>query len=93
MIFNYEFGGEDNFWGGDRYEYEVDYDEIRKALVKILCDGSRDKHRKLYSEDGNYQMAMYVVYELDVIDALTEYYEDDLKDYFEDKARDAFYDR
>ena len=93
MTFNYEFGGEDDFFGGDFFEYEVDYDEIKKALVKILCNGSKSLNRTLYNEDGNYQMAMYVVYELDVLDALIEYYEKKLKDYFEDEARDVFYDR
>lgn len=93
MVFRYEFGGEDNFWGGDVYEYEVEPGEIKKALVKILCNGSKRLNSCLYSEDGNYQMAMYVVYELDVLDALVEYYEEDLKEYFEDDASDAYFDR
>ena len=93
MTFNYEFGGEDNFFGGDFFEYEVDYDEIQKALVKIICQESKQKHKGLYDETGNYQMAMHIVYDIDVLDALVEYYEDDLKDYFEDEAENCYYDR
>lgn len=92
MTFTYDFSAEDDFWGGDTFDYEVEYDEIQKALVEILCKGSKRLNGVLYNEDGNYQMAMYVVYQLDILDELIQYYEDDLKDYFEEEASRIYFE-
>lgn len=68
------------------YEYEVEYDDLRKAIVEILCKETKSVQGELYEETGAYQMAMYVVHHLDVVDELGENLEDELYEYFYEKA-------
>lgn len=89
MIFTYEFGGDD-YRSGEMFEYEVEYEKVKKALVKILCSQSKHINKDLYNEDGNYQMAMFIVYKTDVLDSLTEYYEEELEEYFYNEAYEKF---
>ena len=84
MIINYVFGD------GDDFEYEVDFDKEREALVGLLCQDAKDCLGKLYSEEGAYQMANYVVYQIDVLDALEEYYEDRFEEYFYNEAEEEY---
>ena len=84
MIIKYEFDDE------SYYEFEPEYKELQKALVNILMDNCKYTNGKTFSEDGAYQMAMYMVYYVDVFDELCECFEDDLYDYFYDKAKEEY---
>lgn len=75
MKIEYDFGS----YG---FDYEVDYKELNNALIKILCDETKSVQGSLYSEDGAYQMALYVVKHLDLIDSLCKNLEEELKKYF-----------
>ena len=79
MIIKYEEFGD--------YEYEVDQTELEKAVVEILCRNVKNKEKSLYNDDGAYQMAMYVVHDLDLMDELAENLESELHDWFYDKAQ------
>lgn len=85
MKIDYEFGGDD-YKCGVPYEYEVDYQELKEAVVEILCRNVKYKQKSLYNEDGAYQMAMYLVNDLACLDSLCENLEDELHEYFYDKA-------
>lgn len=85
MILTYEFNEEE-------FDYEVDFKELQKALVEILCDHVKCLHKTLYNKDGAYQMAMYIVHELDLTDELQEQLKDKLYEYFYDDAYDAYKD-
>lgn len=86
MEINYEFD--------TPFTYEVNYRELDDALVGILCENVKHKHGSLYYEDGAYQMAVYVVKELDTVkDSLVEYFEEELKQEFEDRAYRQYQDR
>lgn len=85
MTIHYDFGCD--------YEYEVDYKELRQALVKILCDNAKDIHQGLFEEGGAFQMANYVVYELDIVDELCENLKEALTDYFYSKAERQYEER
>lgn len=87
MTIHYDFGYD------YPYNYEVEYEDLRKALVKILCKGTERVQGKLYEETGAYQMAMYVVYNLDVVDELAESLEDELYEQFYGKALEQFEER
>lgn len=84
MFIDYSFDDEEN------YTYEVDYDELKKAIVKILCNNAHCVNGKLFEPNGAYQVAMYVVYNLDLVDSLSENLEDELREFFEDKAYEKY---
>lgn len=89
MVINYE----DEEFGDYGYEYEVDYQELKKAVVKILCKNVKDKEKSIYNEEGAYQMAIYIVNDLDCLDSLCENLEDELHDFFYDKALEQMKER
>lgn len=84
MIINYEFEGCD-------YEYEVEGNELRDALVEILLDeGGFD-----YT-DTNRRIVKFMIDTFDLTDnndSIYRDYYDYLYDYFEDDARDDFKDQ
>ena len=79
MKIEYEFDDE-------VYEFEPEWTSLHEALVKILTKNVQELHKGLYNADGAYQMAMYVVNELDTIDTLCENLEDELYEYYYDEA-------
>lgn len=80
MIIKYEFDD------ADVYNFEVDYKELEKALIKILCDKAKSVNGKAYSEEGATQMALLVVNTVDCEEELAPYFEEELERYFYDKA-------
>lgn len=74
----------------NEFEFEVEDRELKDALVKLLCEHLKSKEKSNYSETGAYQMAMYVVYELDLEEQIAEYFEDELKQYFYNDASDYY---
>ena len=85
MIITYSFK---NYKYGDyeRYNLEVDYRELEKALIKILCDQAKSVNGKAYSEEGATQMALLVVNTVDCEEELAPYFEEELEGYFYNKA-------
>ena len=84
MTLKYDFGGD------MPYEYDVEYKELRKALVELLCEKTNYVNGTMFEPTGAYQTAMYVVYEMDIVDAIANNFEDDLYEYFRDKAFDQY---
>lgn len=87
MIIKYEFGGDD-YEAGDDFEYEVDYTDVRDALRYII-----KKEFKIKKDDEQaLKLLDFIIKDLDIDDALEEYFEDDLRDYFENDAYEAYKD-
>ena len=85
MTFRYCFNGDD-------WEYEPDYEDLKKYLVEILCDECRYKFGDKFDAVGAKQMAEFVVKQCDVFDVLCETYEDYLQESCEDDAREEYKD-
>lgn len=73
MVYIYDFDD-------GEFEYEPEYKEIEDAIIEILVSECKNK------TSGARKMAEYVVYNLDVLDALEEQYQDYLLYCFENKA-------
>lgn len=58
------------------YDYKVDFDDLKKALIDIFF--------KIYKISRN--TAENIISDLDLYEILEDAFEDELKDYFEDKA-------
>lgn len=87
MLINYEFGGDD-YEAGDDFEYEVDYTDVRHALRYII-----KKEFKIKKDDEQaLKLLDFIIKDLDIDDALKEYFKDDLRDYFENDAYEAYKD-
>ena len=86
MIISYRFD-EDSY---STYTYEVEPNKVKEAIVEILCNLSKQSNKKLFEEFGNYQMAMYCVYDLDMADYFEEALKEELKEYFESEAYDEY---
>ena len=74
------------------FDYEVDYRYLREFIIKLLCRDLKDVMGKMYSEDGAYQMANYMVWELDCDEHLAKnVYYDEIKEHFEREAYEDYY--
>ena len=83
---------DEEFCDEEDFEYEVDSDEIEKALGEIIVDEELTNVICLDSCQKK-QLAKNVatfISNTDLIDTLTDYYEDSLKDYFESQAMEAW---
>lgn len=83
---------DEEFCDEEDFEYEVDSDEIEKALGEIIVDEELTNVICLDSCQKE-QLAKNVatfISNTDLIDTLTDYYEDSLKDYFESQAMEAW---
>lgn len=83
MTLRYDFNGDD-------FEYDADWEDIKEELIDMLTDGLRDKEGSLFSYDGAYQMAVYIIRDLDFADAFFEAFEEEIKEAFEDKAYESY---
>lgn len=92
MILKYDFEPEEEFFRGLPYEYEPDDKKLKEKLVKILVDECKETMGSLFSEEGAYQMANFIVYEEAVTQKLAEYYKEWLQDEFESEAYDEYKD-
>lgn len=84
MYLKYEFGDYGEF------EFDVDFYNLKKALVEIMCKNLKQKHKDLYDDNGAHQMAMYVVYDLDIVDELSECFLEELQEYFYNDAKEEY---
>lgn len=72
------------------YEYEADEKKVKDVIVALLVEYAKDNYKGIFNEDGAYQMAMYVVHGIDVLDGLKDYFKDELMDYFYNDAYEAY---
>ena len=83
-------------FGMNGYEYETDQDELRQAIIKILCKNVKSINKDIYEEDGAYQMAVYMLKLLeqdlgyDLSEMFGEWFEDELEEYFYDQALEEY---
>lgn len=89
MYIKYEIEEENGYVR--EFEYEVDYRTVNNLLIKLLCEDLKDRMGKMYSEDGAYQMADFVVSNLECDEQLTYYYQDEIKEHFERDAYEEYY--
>lgn len=79
--------GED-YYSTEDYDFEVDIDDIRKTLAKLIYDD----YFKNSKNEEIINMIYKMIYDLDLDDDLIETYYDSLKDYYEDEAKEEFED-
>ena len=74
---------------GYEFDYTVEYEDLLDAVVDIvyrqyfldcLWVANKDNIRRFISDFKRF------ICDTDILDALVEYYEDELKDYFKDEA-------
>ena len=65
-------------------EFTKQINKTKDYLVEMLMRDVQKKEGVLFNEDGAYQMAMYVVRDIDVFEALEEYYKDELAEWFKE---------
>lgn len=81
----------DNYYV-DSFEYEPDDKKLQDFIIKLLLRDVKDINGSMYSEDGAYQMAVYMVGELECYEHLAKnVYYDEIKEHFESDAYEEYY--
>ncbi len=79
--FNYEFNDES-------FEFEASREKIEQALKKIIvCEAEVEESAEVL------KVLNYIVSDIDIVDSLEEYFEDQLYDYFTEDAKKAYYEK
>ena len=90
MYIKYEIEEENGYVR--EFEYEPDDKKLQDFIIKLLLRDVKDINGTMYNEDGAYQMAVYMVSELECYEHLAKnVYYDEIKEHFERDAYEEYY--
>lgn len=85
MKINYEFNENEN------YEYVVDNDELKRVLKKIICKKAKWFYEMDFDDDKSNELINFFVYELDIVEELSQQFYEEIKNYFYQSACDEYW--